>query len=346
MDRIYDKFYLAAVVFISLLISFSVAGIFILIAGANPLAVYHLLFTESLGTSYGLGQVFFKATTLIFTSLAVAFAFRGGLFNIGAEGQMNAGAFITAWVGFTFTAMPGYLLIPLSITAGFTGGALWGLIAGYLKARFGSHEVINTIMLNFIALAVISYLVNNVYNVPATIHTPEIAPSANIPRISSVLDTFYGSPFNFTFLISLACVSLVYFILWYTPLGYEIRTVGSNITAAGYSGMNTGLLTVITMSVAGGLAGLAGLNFVNGYKHYFELGFAENAGYMGIAVALIARSNPWIIIPVSLFFGILDYGGLVINPIVPKDIIIVIQAAIILFFISISAFVESRYNVR
>jgi simple sugar transport system permease protein len=315
--------------------SLAVGGILIAVIGQNPIDVYLKLFSDTLGNSYGIGQVLFKATTLIFTGLSVAFAFKAGLFNIGAEGQMNIGAFCTAWVGFTLISLPWYVLIPLSIAAGFAGGALWAAIAGYLKARFGSHEVINTIMLNFIALALVSYLVNDVYLVPASIHTPEISPNAHLQRIDS-FGIFAGSPFNLSFIIALISCFGMYYIIWKTPLGYRINTLGLNKNAAEYAKMNVKKLTVLSMAIAGGLAGMAGLNFVNGYKHYFELGFSQNAGYIGIAVALIARNNPFDVILVAVFFGVLEYGGLTINTIVPKEIVTVLQAIVILFIITLS----------
>ncbi len=288
----------------------------------------------------------FKATPLILTGLSVAMAFKAGLFNIGAEGQMNVGAFASAWVGFTFVSLPWFLLIPLCVIAGFIAGAFWASIAGFLKARFGSHEVINTIMLNFIALALVSYLVNNVFLVPATIHTPEISPNAYLLRFDSFTSLFKGSPFNLSFIIALGACLLMYYLVWKTPLGYRIKTLGLNKNAAEYAKMNVKKLTVISMAIAGGFAGLGGLNFVNGYKHYFELGFSEHAGYVGIAVALIARNNPWGVIIVALFFGVLEYGGLTINTIVPKEIVTILQAVVILFIITVTYYLDKKFKLK
>ena len=321
---------------IAIIISLIIGSLFIAVIGKNPYIVYLKLFIDTLGNTYGIGQVLFKATPLILTGLSVAIAFKAGLFNIGAEGQMNIGAFATAWAGFTFESLPWYFLIPLSIIAGFIGGAFWASIAGVLKARFGSHEVINTIMLNFIALALVSYFVNNVYFVPATIHTPEISQNAYLQRFDALTGLFKGSPFNISFIAALLACLAMYYLIWKTPLGYEINTMGLNKNAAKYAKMDIKKLTVLSMAIAGGIAGLGGLNFVNGYKHYFELGFSENAGYIGIAVALIARNNPFGIIIVSMFFGILEYGGLAINTIVPKEIVTILQGIIILTVITLS----------
>ncbi|MGA2668025.1 MAG: ABC transporter permease [Ignavibacteria bacterium] len=326
---------------ITAIIASLIAGaVFILAIGKNPIEVYNILIAQTLGNSYGIGQVLFKTTPLIFTGLAVAFAFKAGLFNIGAEGQLNIGAFATAWVGFTLTALPSYLLIPLCLISGVLGGGLWGGIAGYLKAKFGSHEVINTIMLNFIAAALVSYLVNEVYNVPATIHSPEISTAAQITRLDSMTDLFKGSPFNLSFLIAILCCGIMYYVIWRTPFGYDIRTLGSNRSAAEYAKMNIGKLVTYSMTISGAFAGLVGCNFVLGYEHYFELGFSEGAGYIGIAVALIARNNPWAVILTAFFFGILEYGGLTINTIVPKELVAILQAILIFFTIIIAKIFE------
>lgn len=331
---------------ISIIASLLIGSVLIALIGQDPFEVYQKMFGETLGNSYGIGQVLFKATPLILTGLSVAFAFRAGLFNIGAEGQMTIGAFASAWVGFTFLSLPWIIFIPLCIAAGFLAGAFWAGIAGYLKARFGSHEVINTIMLNFIALAVVSYLVNNVFLVPATIHSPEISPNAVLQRFDSFTGLFKGSPFNLSFIISLLACVVMYYIIQKTPLGYRIKTLGYNRNAAEYAKMNVGKLTILSMAIAGGFAGLGGLNFVNGYKHYFELGFTENAGYVGIAVALIARNNPFAIILIAIFFGILEYGGLTVNTLVPKEIVTILQGVIILLVITFTKIFDKKLKLK
>jgi len=327
---------------IAIIFSLIIGAIFIAVIGKNPVEVYIRLFSGTLGNSYGIGQVLFKATPLILTGLSVAFAFKAGLFNIGAEGQLLMGAFATAWVGFTFITLPAIILLPLSILAGILGGAFWGGIAGYLKARFGSHEVINTIMLNFIAAALVSYFVNEVFNIQATVHTPEISPAAKIARFDSFLNLFKGSPFNLSFLIAIIACAVFYLIFKKTTLGYEITTLGLNKFAAKYARMNVKRLTFLSMFISGGFAGLVGTNYVSGYKHYFELGFSEGAGYIGIAVALIAKNNPVGIILVSIFFGILEYGGLTVNTIVPKELVTILQAIVILIVIIISKILEKK----
>ena len=195
-------------------------------------------------------------------------------------------------------------------------------------------------MLNFIALAFANYAVNILFVVPATVHTPEISGNAVIPRIDAITGFAKGSPFNESFIIAILVCILVYYLIWKTPLGYEIRTFGLNPNAAKYAKINIKKLTFLAMAISGGIAGLAGSNFVMGYKHYFELGFSDGAGYIGIAVALIARNNPFAIIAVALFFGVLEYGGLTINTLVPKEIVTMLQAIVIIFVIIIGRITE------
>lgn len=326
-----------------ILISLILGGLVILALGKDPIYIYNLLFVNSLGNTYGIGQVLYKATSLIFTGLSVAFAFKSGLFNIGAEGQLNIGAFCTAFCAFTFQSLPFYILIPLSVFFGFAGGALWGGIAGILKAKFGSHEVINTIMLNFIALSLVSYFINDIFNVPATIHSPEISGNAVIPRFDALIPMFKGSPFNLSFLVAIFCCFVMYYLIWKTPFGYGIKTTGLNINAAFYARINVKRITIITMLISGGFAGLVGTNFVLGYKHYFELGFSEGAGFVGIAVALLAKNNPFGIILVAIFFGVLEYGGLVINTIIPKELVTILQALVIITTIICSKVFDRKF---
>jgi general nucleoside transport system permease protein len=327
---------------LAILISFLVGGIFIVIIGKDPLLVYSRFFSESLGTTYGIGQVLFKATPLMFTGLSAAIAFRAGLFNIGAEGQMAVGALLTAVLPCLFPSLPSLVIIPLALCAGIAGGALWGAIPGLLKARFGAHEVINTIMMNFIAAGLVNYLVLNIFAVPATVHTPTIPASAEIPRFGETFGAFRGSPVNLSIFLSLICCAGVSWFLRRTRLGYEIRTLGTSQSAAEYGGIPVGRRIVTAMAIAGGFAGLAGSNFVLGYKHYFELGFADGTGFIGIAVALLAQNNPVGIIFTALLFGVLEYGSLTINTIVPKELSNILQAIVILFMIVIMKLLSRR----
>ncbi len=319
---------------VALALSFGVGALFIALVGQNPWFVYGKLIVGTFGSAYGFGQVLFKATPLIFTGLAVALAFKAGLFNIGAEGQLYIGTFAVAWVGFTFTGLPGLFLVPLCVVAGALGGAVWGLIPGYLKARFGTHEVINTIMLNFIAVALTGYLVTHVYFIPETIHTQRIAPQAQIPRLEALWPAFRGSPVNVSIFLAVAAAVLVYLFLWKTKFGFELRAVGLNPWAAEYGGISVPSGIVTAMALSGALAGLVGVDFVLGYKYYYEGNFSAGLGFMGIAVALLGRNHPLGVVLAAVLFGALSYGGLVINSIVPKELVEILQGIVILAVIS------------
>jgi simple sugar transport system permease protein len=188
-------------------------------------------------------------------------------------------------------------------------------------------------MMNFIAAALVSYLVSNVFFVPASVHTPRIAEAAVIPRLESVMEQFRGAPVNFSLLLAVLSCFLVYFYLWKTRPGYELRATGLNRNAALYGGIHVSGRILTAMTLSGALAGLVGSNFVLGYKHYFELGFSEGIGFIGIAVALLAKNHPLGIIATALFFGVLEYGSLTINTLVPKELANILQAIIILFVI-------------
>jgi simple sugar transport system permease protein len=326
----------------AIVLSFLIGGLFIYATGKDAIEVYGKMFEGTLGNAYGIGQVLFKATPLIFTGLSAAICFRAGLFNIGAEGQMTAGAFCIAWTGFTLTSLPAFILIPLCLIAGAAGGGLWGAIPGYLKAKFGSHEVINTIMMNFIAFALVSWLVNDVFAVPASVHTPEISTEAHLERLDLLIPALKGAPVNISLLIALLCCGIYNFYLRKTKSGYEMKTVGFSKTAAEYGKINVKKVTITAMIMAGGFAGAAGSNFVMGYKHYFELGFSEGAGYLGIAVALLGRNSPVGIILAALFFGVLEYGGLTVNTIVPKELFTILQAIVIILIVVITKFLNRK----
>ncbi len=320
-------------------LSLAVGAIFILAIGEDPLAIYALMLRQSLGTGYGLGQTLFKATPLIFTGLAVALGFRAGLFNIGVEGQLYLGGLAAALTGAALAGLPAPVLLPLALLAAAAAGSAWGAIPGVLKARFGAHEVINTIMLNFIAFALASFIGRFVFE-PATVRTATVGAGAEIARLDVLLPALRGSPVNFSLLLALLVAAGTNLLLFGTRLGYELRAVGLNAPAAEYGGVSIGRTQVVAMALSGALAGLGGANFVLGYKHYFELGFSAGAGFLGIAVALLGRNHPAGVVVAALFFGALSYGGLVINQQVPKELVEVLQALVILLAISAQVLME------
>jgi simple sugar transport system permease protein len=335
----------AAAPLAAVVLALAVGAIFIAAIGENPLEIYALMLRESLGTGYGLGQTLFKATPLIFSGLAVALGFRAGLFNIGAEGQLYLGGFAAALAGTALAGTPAVVALPLAMLAAAAAGALWGAIPGVLKARFGSHEVINTIMLNFVAFALVSYAGRSLF-LNATVRTADISPAAALPRLDLLAPALRGSPANASLLLALAVALAVGVLLFRTRRGYELRAVGLNAPAAAYGGIAIASTQALAMTLSGAVAGLGGTNFVLGYKHYFELGFSGGAGFLGIAVALLGRNHPVGVILAALFFGVLAYGGLVINQRVPKELVEVLQGLVILIAICAQQVVERAAQRR
>ena len=254
--------------------------------------MYRLLLEGTWGNAYGFGQVLYKATTLTFTGLAVSLGIRAGLFNVGAESQLAAGGFLAGLLGLGLSPhLPGILAVPLCMIAAMAGGAIVGAIPGWLKVKYGAHEVIVTIMLNFIVLALLNYIVAAQLHVPETLHTPEIA-AGGVPRLESVIPAFHGSAANFTIVVALIAAALTWVFLFKSRRGYEIRAVGLQPDAAEYGGVNVGGAWMRAMVLSGAIAGLGGINYVLGYKHYYEEGFAGGSGFLGIAVALVGRNHP------------------------------------------------------
>jgi len=315
---------------VALVLAAVVGDVLILSFGQSPSAVYRLLLDGTWGNAYGFGQVLYKATTLTFTGLAVGLSLRAGLFNIGAESQLAAGGFAAAMVGVLLPAgIPALLCLPLYLLAAGFGGGVVGAIPGVLKARFGAHEVIVTIMLNFIVLALLNYLVSAKFHVPDTLHTPELASGA-LPRLSDFLEPFHGSAANITILLAIATAIAVGWYLFRTRRGFELRAVGMQPAAAEYAGVSVAGVTWRALAASGAIAGLGGLNYVLGYKHYYEEGFATGAGFLGIAVALVGRGHPIGICVAALLFATLSQGGLAVNALVPKQMVDVLQAVVIL----------------
>ncbi len=318
---------------VAVIAALGIGALFIAAVGREPLTVYGAMARGVFGSAYGWGQVLFKATPLVFTGLAVAVGFRAGLFNIGAEGQAYLAAFALGVAGASLPAgVPGVLAVPILLLVAFGTGAAYGAVPGLLKARFGSHEVINTIMLNFVAFALVNFWGHDAY-VHETVHTPAIAAAGALPRLDALVPALRGSPVNASLLLAGAVAAGVGVVLWRTTFGYELRAVGHNAPAAEYGGVRVPRTWAKAMALSGGLAGLVGANYVLGYKGYFESGFTSGVGFLGIAVALLGRNHPLGIVLAALFFGALSHGGLVINTLVPKELVEILQAIVILISI-------------
>jgi simple sugar transport system permease protein len=307
-----------------------VGDILIILVGQSPSAVFRLMLSGTWGNWYGFGQVLYKATTLICTGLAVSIALRAGLFNIGGEGQLAAGGFAAAVMGLALPAgTPGVLAIPLCIAAALAAGGLVGAIPGVMKARFGAHEVIVTIMLNFIVLAFLNWIVASHLHVPETLHTPDMR-AGTVPRLMDWVSPFHGSAVNASLFIAIVAAAIAGWMHFRTRAGYELRAVGLQPDAAEYGGVRVGTVWIKAFLVSGALAGLGGINYVLGYKHYYEEGFGAGAGFLGIAVALVGRNHPLGVIIAAFLFATLSQGGLAIHALVPKQMVEVLQGVVIL----------------
>jgi len=322
---------------IAVVAAFIIGGVLVAAIGDDPIQTYALLIGSALSWPDGIGYTLFYATPLIFTGLAVAVGFRCGLLNIGAEGQLTIAAFATAWAGISFANSPAWILVPLTCAVAILSGAVWAGIPGVLKARFGSHEVINTIMMNFIALGVASALTQTYFKQPgdAILETGPIGAGAHIPRLGQILPGIPERiPLNVAFLLALVACALVYVFLWRTKWGYEIRATGASHGVAEYAGISVKKQIVLAMAVSGGLAGLVAVNEVMGYRYRYYQGFSPQYGFTGIAVALLGRNHPVGVLLAALFFGALTRGGLFVDIFtehVSKDLVLILQALVILF---------------
>ena len=292
-----------------------------------PLQAYANLGEGAFGSVRGLVFTLISATPLVLAGMAVGLGFKAGLFNIGAHGQFLMGALGSAAIGAYVAGAPPIIAIPVAIVAGGLLGAAWGFIPGALKAWTGAHEVVTTIMLNFIAGALIGYLITG------PLEAPGFSFSRTAPLGNSELPTFFGTSFHLGVLIAFALVPVVWWLLWRSTLGFEIRTVGANPDAARYAGMRPAFLTILTMSLCGLLAGLAGAGQILGISHFMTASYGTSIGFDAISVALLGRAHPVGIMLAALLFGAMRAGsGLMqIEAGIPVEIIDVIQAAILLF---------------
>ena len=329
---------------LSLLSTLIIVFILLLILNKNPFEIFSLIFSEVFASGYGIGQTLFKATPLIICGCGLAICFHASLFNIGAEGQLNAGSFIIAIAALNFADLPFPLLLLLCMLCGFIVSGIFGLIPAYIKIKKDVSEVITTIMLNFIIFALVNYFLVDFFAVKSTMHTEKIPEDAMLFKLSDIIPFFQGSSLNASFFIALIIATLSYVLIYKTSFGYKLRAVGFNETASKYIGLKTNKIILIAFFTGAGLTSLAGINFVFGYKGFYEMGFSNNVGFTAIAVALLAKNNPFGIIFTSLLFAILDYGGLSINQLVPKELMLVVQGVIILSILAVDRLVNIYFS--
>jgi simple sugar transport system permease protein len=329
-----------------------IGGVIILLSGGNPLEAYRGLIEGAFGSPKAISETLIWSTPYILAGLAVALAFKGGLFNIGAEGQLALGALAAAWLGYGLpkalgTTIPAIIHVPICVIGGAVAGGLWGAIPGWLKARFGAHEVINTIMMNYIALGLVSFLLNGPMKDPSPTNviarTPQIATTARIGSIFAdpTLRVHWGT------VLAFIVAFLVWFLLWKMSTGFEIRTVGTSTGAARYAGINVGRTIILTMFLSGALAGLAGAIEVTGLNYRHELSFALGYGFDAIAIALLGRTHPFGVVLAAILFGAMRSGATRMQFLtqIPVDIISVVQA-LILLFIAADEIIRHLYRIK
>ena len=344
-DRLFD----AMLPVIATLIALAFGGVLLLLLGVNPVTAYAAMFKGAFGTVSGLTQTLTKATPLLLVALGICIAFRGGVINIGAEGQIILGAISAAAVALSFPTLPGIILIPLTLGAGVLGGAAWGGIAGVLKARFGVNEILSTVMLNAIALQLMNYLLRG-----PMLDPEQIAAGTNIPQSATLPDQVWllrlvpRTQLHAGLILAIVLAVVVYIFLWRTTIGYRIRAVGLNPSAARYAGIPVKSYMALAMILSGAFAGLAGAVEVTGVHHRMIEGLSGGYGFSGIVTALFGKLHPLGAIPASIIFGGLLTGADKMQRTVqvPSSLIVVIEGLIVLFVVASDYFVKKRARRR
>ncbi|MFP5518893.1 MAG: ABC transporter permease [Bdellovibrionia bacterium] len=320
---------------IGLAVGLTLALLLTFFAGENPLSILTILFKSAFGSTYDFGLTLFYTTPLIFCGLAVAVAFHAGLFNIGGEGQLTVAAVTAAWVGVQFKNTP-HIIAPLfALFAAVLAAALWAGIAGWLKTRRGSHEVIVTIMLNFIASGLASFITLSLIPNPESQNpeTAKVAPQFMTTAWDPIQKFFVDTPANFSLIVALICSVLMWIFLWKTPAGFKLRAVGTNFEAAQRQNIDPKKWQLIAMLIAGSMAGLVALSEVLGSAGQYRIGFSPDYGFIGIAVSLAAFNNPLGIILTAFLMGALHKGASDLDmetANITRDFSKVIQAFVIL----------------
>lgn len=319
-DLIYSLF--------AIILALLIGAILIWLSDYDVLKAYYNFWNGAFGNTYNLSQSLLKTIPLIFTGLAVAIGFKTGLFNIGGEGQLYWGAFATAITALTFSQLPGTLLLPLSLLAGALAGGIWGMIPGYLKAKTGAHEVVTTIMLNYIGILATTFLLKNYFKEPGPVdQTPTIPEAARFPELVPY------TRLTWAIFLGIGVIILIDLLFKKTSLGYDLQAVGENPSAAEYAGINSKRKIIISMSISGAVAGMAGSVMVMGVLNRFITNFSPGYGFTGIAVAVLGRNTPWGVLLAALLFGILEAGGMAMQLFakIPTDLMTIVQGLVILF---------------
>jgi general nucleoside transport system permease protein len=326
----------------SVFAAFVVTGVLVWIAGAEPLSAFYVIGQGAFGNLYVTGGTLVKATTLSLAGLAVGFAYRAGLLNIGAEGQLQIGAAAAAGVAI-YVPAPGAALMILSVLAGFVGGALWSAIAGVLRAIFKSNEIVTTLMLNYVAVLIVGYLVTG----PMLARGATFRTSERIPAAAELPILISGTPVHAGLLIAVAAALLTWFLLSRTNTGFILRAMGHNPNAVRSMGWRVDHFIVVAMTISGGLAGLAGAGEVLGVHHRLLDGFSPGYGYLAIGVTFLANHNPFVTLLSGVFFGAgitgVSYMQRALQ--VPSSIMFAVQGLLVIFMAVGAAWMARRGEI-
>jgi len=331
MSQIAKKFEGVLTAATSVMIALLIGSIVLLVSGINPIAAYKALMFGAFGNLRNLFDTLGRATPIIFTGLAIGFAFRGGMFNIGAEGQLAAGALCAAIVGYALK-VPMIIHLPVSIIAGMAGGMAWAAIPAVLRAKKGVHEVISTIMMNYAAIHLGGFMIEKLRTNEMP-QTPDVLPTARLLKVSEISQAIKNTNLNLGFVIAVVCAVVLFIVINKTVFGYELRAMGFSPLAAEDAGISINKKIITVMLLSGMLAGLAGTERVLGVHRTYLSGISTNYGFEGIAVALLAKNNPVGIIFSAILFGALSSGGqyMSFETNASVDIVGIIQGLIILF---------------
>lgn len=344
-DRLFD----ALLPVLATLIALAFGAVLLLLLGVNPLEAYGALFRGAFGTTSGITQTLAKATPLLLVALGICIAFRAGVINIGGEGQIILGAIAASAVSLALPSLPGILLIPLALIVGALAGAFWGGIAGVLKARFGVNEILSTVMLNAIALQLMNFLLRG-----PMLDPEQIAAGTNVPQ-SATLPLQVWLPrlvprtlLHAGLILAIVLAILVYIFLWRTTIGYRIRAVGLNPSAARYAGIPVKRYMALALILSGAFAGLAGAVEVTGIHHRMIEGLTGGYGFTGIVAALFGKLHPLGAIPASIIFGGLLVGADKMQRTVqvPSSLVVAVNGLIVLFVVASDYFVRRRARRR
>jgi simple sugar transport system permease protein len=310
-----------------IVVVFGVGSIAMLLAHVSPLVGFGALFDGAFGTKSEVAETLVQATNLLFPALGIAVAFRAGLFNIGAEGQLLLGGFAAGWLGAQFP-LPGYLAIPMVLVAGTLAGGAWGAIPGFLRARFGANEVISTLMLNVVAMLLATFLVTG----PLQQGGGGAAETATLPKAAQLPDLIADSRLTWAFIIALVLAFVLRWVLQRTVFGYELRAAGDAPQAAKRAGIDLGRTAFVAMALSGAIAGLGGATLVSGVLHRFNIGLSPGYGFIAIAVALVGNLDPLWIIVASIAFGMLQSGGIAMQAEagVPREVVSLVTGLVII----------------